>query len=229
MRSAPLASGGRTFPRRLVGAVALGGLALLAACSGGEAPPADDVIPDAAAAMAEVQSVRFDLAVDGSVDGLSVKAADGVVTADGDAEGTGTITVFGAAVEIEYVIVGEDAYVKGFTGGFQQIPVGDDMLPYNPTILLAPDQGIAALLEAVDSAEPQDAEKVDGTDAYRYEIVFDPEVFGRFIPAEGDWNTATVWFDQETSRVLKAEFAHDGATVTIHLSDYDEPVTIEAP
>ncbi|THV27621.1 LppX_LprAFG lipoprotein [Glycomyces paridis] len=121
--------------------LALSGLALVlltAACTGEESPPADDVIPAAAAAMAEVESVRFDLTVDGSVEGLSVKAADGVVTADGSAEGTGTITAFGVDVEVEYVIIGEDAYVKGFTGGFQQIPVGDDMLPYDPTILLAP-------------------------------------------------------------------------------------------
>lgn len=212
--------------------LALSGLALVlltAACTGEESPPADDVIPAAAAAMAEVESVRFDLTVDGSVEGLSVKAADGVVTADGSAEGTGTITAFGVDVEVEYVIIGEDAYVKGFTGGFQQIPVGDDMLPYDPTILLAPDRGIAALLEAVDSAEPQEAEKVDGVDAYRYEVVFDPAVFGEFIPAEGDWNTATVWFDQETARVVKAEFSQGDATVALHLSDYDEPVTVEAP
>lgn len=225
MRPVPLA------PRRALLGLALGGLALLAAtgCSGGEAPPAEDVIPEAAEVMAEVQSVRFDLSVDGAVDGLSVKAADGVVTADGSAEGTGTITTFGMAVEVEYVIVGGDAYVKGFTGDYQQIPVGDEMLPYNPTILLAPDSGIAALLAAVDSADPQGTEAVGGFDTYRYEVVFDPEVFGRFIPADGDWNTAAVWFDQETSRVVKAEFAQGDATVTMLLTDYDEPVTIEAP
>jgi lipoprotein LprG len=209
----------------------LSALALVAAgaCSGEETPPAEDVIPDAAVAMAEVESVRFDLAVEGNVDGLTVKAADGVVTADGAAEGTGTITALGMDLEVEYVIIGEDAYVKGLTGGYQQIPVGDEMLPYDPTVLLSPDRGVAALLEAVDSAEPQDTEEVSGFDTYRYEIVFDPAVFADFIPAEGDWNEATVWFDQETARVVKAEFAQGDATITILLSDYDDPVTIEAP
>ncbi|SDD98765.1 LppX_LprAFG lipoprotein [Glycomyces harbinensis] len=209
----------------------LSALVLVAAgaCSGEETPPAEDVIPDAAEAMAEVESVRFELAVEGKVDGLSVKSADGVVTADGSAEGTGTITAMGMDLEVEYVIIGEDAWVKGLTGGFQQIPVGDEMLPYDPTILLAPDRGIAALLEAVDSAEPQDSEEVSGFDAYRYEVVFDPQVFADFIPAEGDWNEATVWFDQETARVVKAEFAQGDAVITLLLSDYDDPVTIEAP
>jgi len=204
-------------------------LVVASACSQEETPPPEDVIPSAAAAMAEVQSVRFELEVDGKVDGLSVKAADGVVTADGSAEGTGTVTMMSMDIEVDYVIVGDDAYVKGATGGYQEIPVGDDMLPYDPTILLAPDRGIAALLDAVDSAEPQDTEAVGGFDTYRYEVEFDPAVFGEFLPAEGDWDTATVWFDQETSRVVKAEFAQGEATVILNLSDYDDPVTIEAP
>jgi lipoprotein LprG len=209
----------------------LAGLTLLAltACSREEAPPAEDVIPDAAAAMAEVENVRFDLTVDGEVPGLDVKAADGVVTSDGAAEGTGTLTMLGMDIEAEYVVIGDEAWVKGPTGGFQQIPVGDEMLPYDPTVLLAPDTGIAALLNAVDSAEPQGTEVVDGMDTDKYEVVFDPAVFAQFIPAEGDWNTATVWFDQETARVVKAEFAQGDATITLVLSDYDESVTIDAP
>jgi lipoprotein LprG len=209
----------------------LAGLAVLAltACSQEEAPPADDLIPEAASAMESVESVRFDLTVDGEVPGLDVKAADGVVTAEGTAEGTGTLSMLGMDVEAEYVIIGEDAWVKGPTGDFQQIPVGDDMLPYDPTILLAPDRGIAALLDAVQSAEPQGAEEVDGVDAYKYEVVFDPAVFAQFIPAEGNWNTATVWFEQETARVVKAVFAQNDATVTLLLSEYDKSVQIDAP
>jgi lipoprotein LprG len=209
----------------------LAGLSLLAftACSQEEAPPADDFIPEAASAMAEVENVRFDLTVDGEVPGLNVKAADGVVTSDGAAEGTGTLTMLGMDIEAEYIVIGDEAWVKGPTGGFQQIPVGDEMLPYDPTVLLAPDSGVAALLNAVDSAEPQGTEVVDGMDTYKYEVVFDQAVFAQFIPAEGDWNTATVWFDQETSRVVKAEFAQGDATITLLLSDYNETVTIDAP
>lgn len=215
----------RSTPLLLVGLTVLA----LTACSEEEVPPADDLIPEAASAMSSVESVRFDLAVDGEVPGLNVKAADGVVTAEGSAEGTGTLNMLGMDVEAEYVIIGEDAWVKGPTGGFTQIPVGDDMLPYDPTILLAPDRGIAALLNAVDSAEPQGAEEVNGVDAYKYDVVFNQAVFAQFIPAEGDWNAATVWFEQETARVVKAEFTQGDATITLHLSDYDQSVTIEAP
>lgn len=217
---------------RSIPLVLTAGLALLAvaACSGGEdLPPSDEMLPAAATAMSEVANVRFDLAVDGEVPGLNVKAADGVVTADGSAEGTGTLTAFGMDIEAEYVVIGEDAWVKGPTGGFQQIPVGDEMLPYDPTLLLDPDSGIASLLEAVDSAEAQDTEKIDGVETYKYSVTFDPAAFAALIPAEGDWNAATVWFDKETSRVVKAEFSQGDATVTLLLSDYDESVTIEAP
>ncbi|MCD0445624.1 LppX_LprAFG lipoprotein [Glycomyces sp. A-F 0318] len=209
----------------------LSALVLVAAgaCSGEETPPAEDVIPEAAEAMAELESLRFDLAVEGDVEGLSVKTAEGVVTADSAAEGTGTITALGMDLEVEYVILGPDAYVKGPTGGHQRIPVGDEMLPYDPTILLAPDRGIPALLEAVDSAEPQDTDVVSGFDTYRYAVVFEPSVFADFIPAEGNWNEATVWFDQETARVVKAEFTQGDAVITMLLSDFDDQVTIEAP
>ncbi|GAA2142217.1 LppX_LprAFG lipoprotein [Glycomyces algeriensis] len=217
---------------RSIPLVVTAGLALVAAaaCSGGgDLPPADEMLPDAATAMRGVETVRFDLTVDGEVPGLDIKAADGVITADGSAQGTGTLTAFGMDIEAEYVIIGEDAWVKGPTGGFQQIPVGDDMLPYDPTLLLDPDAGVATLLESAESAEPEDTEDVEGTDTYRYAVEFDPAAFATLIPAEGDWNTATVWFDQETSRVLKAEFSQGDATVTLLLSDYDEPVQIEAP
>ncbi|WP_205324199.1 LppX_LprAFG lipoprotein [Glycomyces sp. YM15] len=216
---------------RSIPLVVTAGLALFAAAcsSGGDLPAADDFIPDTATAMREVESVRFDLTVDGEVPGLDVKAADGVVTADGSAEGTGTLTAFGMDIEAEYVIIGEDAWVKGPTGGFQQIPVGDDLLPYDPTLLLDTDSGVATLLEAVESAAPEDTETIDGVETYRYAVEFDPAAFATLIPAEGDWNAATVWFDQETSRVVKAEFAQGDATVTLLLSDYDEPVTIAEP
>jgi lipoprotein LprG len=217
---------------RSIPLVVTAGLALVAAaaCSGGgDLPPADEMLPDAATAMRGVETVRFDLTVDGEVPGLDIKAADGVITADGSAQGTGTLTAFGMDIEAEYVIIGEDAWVKGPTGGFQQIPVGDDMLPYDPTLLLDPDSGVATLLESAESAEPEDTEDVEGTDTYRYAVEFDPAAFATLIPAEGDWNTATVWFDQETSRVVKAEFSQGDATVTLLLSDYDEPVQIEAP
>ncbi|RRR99198.1 LppX_LprAFG lipoprotein [Glycomyces terrestris] len=210
---------------------ALAACALLAACSGGadDLPPADEALPSAAAAMAAAESVHFELTVDGDVEGLAVERADGVVTADGEAEGAGVITALGMDLEIDYTIVGDSAYVKGATGGYQEIPVGDEMLPYDPTVLLDPDRGVAALLDAVESATPEDAETIDGVATYRYEVVFDPAAFAEFLPAAGDWNTATVWFDQERLRVVRAEFAQGDATVALAFDDYDEPVEIVAP
>lgn len=214
---------------KLLAAAAAAVLAL-ASCSGGEeSPAADETIPDAAQAMAEVENVHFSLDVEGEIEGLEVSSAQGTVTADGEAEGDGVISAFGMDVEISYVILGEEAYVKGPTGDYQQIEVGGDELPYDPTVILSEDRGIAALLAAYDSAEPQETEEVDGTDAYRYEVTFDPETFQNFIPAEGEWNEATVWLDTETLHVLKAEFAQGDAKATLHLTDYNADVTIEAP
>lgn len=217
----------------VIGAAALAFSAVcsLAACSdpADGMPSGDEVVPSASAVMAEVESVRFELEVDGEVEGLTVKSADGVVTADREAEGTGVITALGMDLEVDYTIIGDSAYVKGVTGGYQEIPVGDEMLPYDPTVLLDPGHGISALLDAVETATPEDTEAVGGYDAYRYDVVFDPAAFAEFLPAAGDWNNATVWFDEETLRVVKAEFAQGDATVTLLFDDYNEPVEIVAP
>lgn len=210
-------------------AAAAAALFALAACSGEESPSGDETIPDAAAAMAEVENVHFSLEVEGDVPGLDISSASGTVTSDGSAEGDGVVTLFGMDLEVEYVIIGEDAYVKGPTGGFQQVEVGGEELPYDPTVILDPDRGIATLLAAYDTAEPQETEEIDGTEAYRYLMTFDDDVFTEFFPAAGDWNEATVWFDTESLHVLRAEFTRGDQTVTLNLSDYNADVTIEAP
>lgn len=211
------------------GALALAVIASACSEPADDLPAVDEVMPSSAAVMAEVETVDFELTVDGEVEGLGVKRAEGTVTAEGEAEGTGTITALGMDLEVDYVIIGDSAYVKGPTGDYQEIPVGDEMLPYDPTVLLDPGHGIAALLNAVETATPQDTEGVGGFDAYRYEVVFDPAAFAEFLPAAGDWNTATVWFDEETLRVVKAEFAQGDATVTMLFSEYNRPADIAAP
>lgn len=203
----------------------------LAACTGVESPPADGMLPDAAEAMAEVANVHFSVTVEGEgeVPGLDILSATGIVTADGSAEGDAVVSLSSADRSVEYVIIGEEAYVKDPTGTFQQIEIGGDELPYDPTVILDPDRGIATLLAAYNTAEPQETDEIDGTEVYCYEMTFDGAVFTAFLPAAGDWNQATVWFDTETLLVLRAEFTRRDQTITLNLSDYNADVTIEHP
>jgi len=203
----------------------------LAACTGVESPPADSILSDAAETMAQVANVHFSLVVDGGgeVPGLDVSSASGTVTSTGSAEGDAVVTLPDTDPTVEYVIIGDDAYIKDPTGAFQQVEIGGDELPYDPTVILDPDRGIAALLATYSWPEPQETDEIDGTAAYCYEMAFDGTLITEFLPAAGDWNTATLWFDIETLHVLRAEFTRRDQAITLNLSDYDAEVTIEHP
>jgi lipoprotein LprG len=206
-------------------------LLALAACTGVESPPADDVLPDAAQAMAEVANVHFSVTVEGEgeVPGLDIFSATGTVTADGSAEGDAVVSLSSAGRSVEYVIIGDDAYVRAPSGVFEQVEVGGDELPFDPTVILDPNRGIASLLAADPWTEPRETDVVDGTEAYCYKMSFDGAAFTAFLPAAGDWNNATLWFDTQTLRVMRAEFSRGDQTITLKLSDYDADVTIEHP
>src|SRR5215813_13963999 len=119
-----------------------------------------------AAAMKEVKTAHAKIDVQGAVGGIGLHKADGVLTRGGDAKGTATIDQLGTTVEVEFVITGGKVYLKGPTGGFQQIPAALASSIYDPSAILDSDKGVAKLLGAVKSAKTEAKESVDGQDAY---------------------------------------------------------------
>ncbi|WP_255375597.1 LppX_LprAFG lipoprotein [Saccharomonospora sp. CUA-673] len=109
--------------RLLAGSLAAAALTATA-CSGSDAslPDGAQLVDDAAAATAEIDSTHFALQVNGDIQGLMIQSLDGDLTADGDAEGSGTLTQAGQLVEIDFVLVDDTLHIKGPTGGYQQLP-----------------------------------------------------------------------------------------------------------
>ncbi|HKT02063.1 MAG TPA: LppX_LprAFG lipoprotein [Rugosimonospora sp.] len=210
------------------------------ACSSSKAaaaqlPAAAGLFTAAEQAMRDVKTVHATIDVVGTISGLLLHRADVQLTREGKAKGTGVIEESGQPVEVQFVIVGSTLYLKGPTGGYQQLPLALASTVYDPSAVLDPDRGVVRLLATAGGARTEAAEAVDGQQAYR--VAFSPAdaVMKVLVPGVGTGATAEVWVAAGSKRLLKAVFTlpatslGKGGTATIRFTDYDQPVTINAP
>jgi lipoprotein LprG len=199
-------------------------------------PAADGLLKAAAADMKQIKTVKFDIDAEGTVAGLALRGADGVLTREGDAQGRAQVEQFGTLVELQFIVKGDKMFIKGPTGGYQELPLALASNVYDPSAILDPDRGVAKLLETATNGKTEAREPVNGTDAYRVTAKLDPIVVGTIVPGVTGDVTGQLWIAAGQPRLLRTTFAvpgQGGATpsgkVTITLSDFDAPVTISAP
>jgi lipoprotein LprG len=205
--------------------------------SGGGAPLPDGgaLLRSSATEMRGVQSAHFTLAVDGTVAGVSVRSAQGVLTRNGDVQASGQIEELGQPVEIELVILGSTAYLKGPTGGFQRIATSAVAAGYDPSAVLDPKRGVGPLLAAARNPRTEAREEVGGRPAYRVAASFDQQSLATLLPGVTGQVAGQLWVGTDRPRLLQARFAVPAAsggqpgTVTVTLSRFDEPTTIRPP
>jgi lipoprotein LprG len=213
---------------------------LVTACSGGPAAPAlpnaTELLSHGADAMRAVKSAALDITSEPQVTAIPIRSATGHITSDGRAEGTAVLALFGSApLEYQLVVAGGVVYLKGPTGGYNQLPLSSAAAIYDPTAILNPDTGTAALLAAADKGETQARETVDGVDAYKVAATFPAEKVATLVPGVTAPVPGTVWLDAATNRLVRAELAlpdgpnGKGGPVTVRMSEYDAPVTITVP
>lgn len=193
-------------------------------------PSVDTLLTDSAAAMAAVTSARFVLTVDGELPAVPVQKAEGQLTATGDAQGSGTISQFGQLVEVEFVLVGGELYLKGATGGFAKVPSALAGNIYDPSAILNPETGVAAVLSSVQNAS------ITGTDgdAWLVSGTVPAAVAAGLVPGITSDVAAVLTISMSGSQLTAARLTVDGgggtpATVTVQLSEFNEPVSISPP
>jgi lipoprotein LprG len=227
-------------PRPLVFATVALVLAASLGCSskkpaGGNLPAATQVLADSAAKVREVKTVRFAIETSGTVSGIPLRKAGGQLTREGDAQGTVQLDQGGTASELQFVIVGDTAYIKGATGGWQSVPASMASTVYDPAAILDPARGLAKLMETTRDARTEAREEVAGTEAYRIAAAFDPQVVGALVPGAGAGVTGQLWIGVANKLPLRVRFSlpgaggGDAATVTVTFTEYDRPVSISAP
>ncbi|MBV9313434.1 MAG: LppX_LprAFG lipoprotein [Pseudonocardia sp.] len=198
-------------------------------------PPAPELLTRSADAMAKVKTMGVDLHVDPVTSRLPLRSATGKVTAEGEAVGSVILGHSDSPVEFQFVVTHGDLYLKGATGPYQRLPLTMAASLYDPTALLRPDTGVAALLRTATGGVTEASESVAGVPAYRVRANFDPQLIGSVLPGLTGATSGRVWIDKASSRLLKTQLdlpanERDPATsVIVTLTDFDAPVNVTVP
>jgi lipoprotein LprG len=211
----------------------------IAGCRGekGGLPEAEPLLESGAKAMAGVRSVRFNLDVEGTLSGLQVKEAAGVMTREGEVSARAQILQQGQLVEYEYIVADGVAYLKGPTGGFQTLPQALAVRIYDPSALLDETAGLRRAMAGAQDPKTEAAETIDGQPAYRIRAKVSTDlVQGLSVLSAGQRRLdATLWVDQESGRLIQARIpfkptgSGEQTVFTVRLSDFNDPVDIKPP
>jgi len=213
-------------------------LLALAGCShnapAANLPDGATLLAQASTAMSSVQSAHLVIDSTGKVGSILLRTAEGDLTRDGNAKGSIKLLALGQVVQLDFVVIEGTFYIKGLTGGWQKASAADVATFYDPSLVLDPARGIAKLLSTATGANTEDTDTVNGANTYRVAVNLDPAIAAVIVPGTPKGTASKVWIDQSSKRMIKAELdvpenAGGPGSVTITLTDLDEPVTINAP
>ncbi len=212
-----------------------GGIAGCTSKPTGDLPSADELLKSGATEMRQVKTVHFTIETEGNVDLLSIRRADGQLTREGSAKGTVQLERSGALAEYTFVIVGSTAYLKGPTGGYNEVPLALAAGVYDPSAILDPERGVAKVLTTATDTRTEAREDVNGTSAYRVAVKLDKKTVGVLVPGAGEGVSGHLWIGADRKLLLRATFTIPGtggakdATVTVNFLEFDQPVSVSAP
>jgi lipoprotein LprG len=201
----------------------------------GDLPAADGLLRESATAMRGVQTVRFTIEITGKPGGVPLRRVDGQFAKAGNAKGKVQLDQEGGLNELEYVVVGSTAYIKGPTGGWQSVPLSVASTVYDPMVILDPERGIAKLLATASGGRTEAREQIGDVETYRVGASFGSTVVGALVPGYGVGASGQVWIataDKLPVRIklqMPATQGGEASTVQVNLSDYNAPASISAP
>ena len=207
-------------------------IALVTSCSGGQnanLPNGPALLADSAKAMRQVTTTHFTVDVAGNAPGVQLRSADGQLTRTGSAKGVAKVDEGAQLLELQFVIIGQDLYLRPPTGGVQKLPLSFAGQVYDPSMILNPDRGIAAALASGTGPTTETREQADGVDTYRLQVRFPAQPLGSLVPELAQDKTSEVWVAAQGSRLVKAQFPTTYGSDTVHFSDFDAPVDITPP
>jgi lipoprotein LprG len=226
----------------LVAAVLVGAVAALGACTaeepGEQEPTPEEVLADAKEQLDETSGVALDLVAEDFPEDLSgLVAADGVATHAPAFEGTLTVVVQGATVDVPVVAVDDAVHAElPLVPGWTVLDPAEYNAP-DPAALLDPESGFSSLLPATEDLEQ--GETVRGGEdndevLTEYTGVVPGEAVTAIIPsAEGEFDATFSITDDGQLRemTLAGEFYPDTESLTyrIGFDDYGTDRDIVAP
>jgi outer membrane lipoprotein-sorting protein len=218
----------------------------LAAQNAGSATPAagteaEVLLRQASDRLAETQTVRFDLEIDGET---YIDAAEQIrlVSAQGDLARPDSVDVefqvelLGAqTVSIRMISIGAESWTTDLlTGEWSPSP---EEFGYNPSILFDNQDGLGPVAGRLQDPEIAGEEEIGGRKAVKVvgtvsEDVIEPMTSGTI---KGEDITITLWLDAETQDMLRLQIdepddvKENPATWTMTLTGHNSDLTIEKP
>jgi lipoprotein LprG len=196
-------------------------------------PDGATLLTESATAMAEVETAHIVLDINPAIGALPISRAEGDLKRDGDAKGKIQLILGAQLVEVEFVVLGEQAWLKYPTGGWTE--AGSITTIYDPSAILDSDRGVSNLLSTATNAKTDGDETIDGVDSWRVTVDIDQDAANTLVPGVPSGLTGTVWIDKQTKRMVKAEVqtptseASPASTITLAMTEFDTPVTVSAP
>jgi hypothetical protein len=204
-----------------------------------ESDDAEQILEQAAERAEALETAKFELDGTGSIEleqigEVSLSEAEGQVERPDRAQLTVNVDAAIADVPVEVLGVDGDVYFTDpASGSWHEAP---DDFDFNPGIMFSEDEGLPALIRAVEDAEVLGTEEVDGREAHQVYGIISQETInagtGGVFQAEGDVDF-NVWIDTETYDVLRV-LAEDPTEETdsvweMRIFEHDEPVEIDDP
>ncbi len=207
-------------------------IVLVTSCSSGQQanlPNGAALLADSAKAMREVTTTHFAVNVEGNSPGVQLRSAEGQLTRAGSAKGIAKVDEGAQLLELQFVIIGQDLYLRPPTGPVQKLPLSFAGAVYDPSVILNPDRGIAAALASGTGPTTETREQVDGVDTYQLQVKFPAQPLGSLVPELAQDKTSEIWVAAQGSRLVKAQFPTTYGSATVHFADFDAPVDITPP
>jgi lipoprotein LprG len=201
-------------------------------------PDGGALLGEAATAARDISSAHFTLSVDGTIPAITVHSAEGDLTRQGGpagaAKGQVSMELFGNLFDGEFVVVNDRVYIKGPTGGFQQLPAALLANVYDPSAILDPQRGIANVLANVQNAKTEGVEDLSGTPTFRVSGRVGKDAASSIVPGIESDVDIKFWLRRDNRQPVRASVTMPGAdgktgTVVVTLSDVNKPVTITPP
>jgi lipoprotein LprG len=211
--------------------------ALLAGCSSsknaGPLPDAATLVKESSVATRDVRSAHLELSVDGKIKGLPVKTLEGDLTNQPAtaAKGNATITLLGSDVDVKFVVLESTLYAAISGDTFDDYGPAEKI--YDVSAILDPEKGLANLLATLTDPHADGREKIGGRQTVRVTGKAPADAVNKLAPQlkASAPLPCTVWIQDDGDHLLvQARLEQSaGNTITMTLSDWNAPVTVDKP